>query len=401
MFINLCKMTTSKFLDAKEKKTILPRHIAGVLWGLAKIYSIGSTAFSEKNEKTPSNNLIKTILDYSLHYKFSRFTGQEVSMCVYSIAKLPSHFLNHSVLGLLLNSVHNKIEHFTSQGLSNVVYSLSSILTKLKQADKQGASANVTIETVVRPDTYILVLRTVIAKMSCFNAQEVSNVLLGIAKIGFSIVHRGAVESNGTSFVRLYAMLHEKVDAIAVKVLNNGSTQNVVNFLWALVKIEADDVVTQMIPFQKAPKSWDIEKLGFVHTLLNKCMKEVKPVEISMVLWALSRNVTFRYAYNNAQNKYSSFFAAIFSRLNSNKDLLNAQQLSTISMALARLNYSNGNRNQTLQFMHQNSILSLISRRASEIADDLSFQDIENILISSKKWIFCSSEKKSMDSRNC
>ena len=172
MFINLCKMTTSKFLDAKEKKTILPRHIAGVLWGLAKIYSIGSTAFSEKSEKTPSNSLIKTILDYSLHYKFSRFTGQEVSMCVYSIAKLPSHFLNHSVLGLLLNCVHNKIEHFTSQGLSNVVYSLSSILTKLKQADKQGASANVTIETVVRPDTYILVLRTVIAVMSCFNAQE-------------------------------------------------------------------------------------------------------------------------------------------------------------------------------------------------------------------------------------
>ena len=106
--------------------------------GLAKIYSIGSTAFSEKSEKTPSNNLIKTILDYSLHYKFSRFTGQEVSMCVYSIAKLPSHFLNHAVLGFLLNSVHNKIEHFTSQGLSNVVYSLSSILTKLKQAYKQG-----------------------------------------------------------------------------------------------------------------------------------------------------------------------------------------------------------------------------------------------------------------------
>ena len=81
------------------------------------------------------------------------------------------------------------------------------------------------------------------------------------------------MESNRSSFVRLYAMLHEKVDTVAVKVLNNGSTQNVVNFLWALVKIEADDVVTQMIPFQMAPKSWDIEKLGFIHTLFNKCMK--------------------------------------------------------------------------------------------------------------------------------
>ena len=382
MFINLCKITTSKFLDAKEKKTILPRHIAGVLWGLAKIYSVGSTAFSEKSEKNPTNNLIKTILDYSLHYKFSRFAGQEISMCVYGIAKLPSHFLRHAVLGLLMNSVHNKIEHFTSQGLSNVVYSLSIILTKIKALSNQGVNA----EAVVRPDTYILVLRTVIAKMSLFNAQEVSNVLLGIAKIGFSIVHRGAVGSNGSSFARLYTMLHDKVDAVATKVLNSGSTQNVVNFLWAMVKIESDEVVTQQIPFQQAPKSWDIERLGFVNTLFKKCLKEIKPMEISMILWAFSRNVTFRHACNNAQHKYNGFFAAIFSILNSNKDLLNAQQLSTVAMALARLNYSNGNesKSSTTHALH-NSILSLISRRASEILEDLSFQDLENILISLEK----------------
>ena len=55
-------------MSEKDNKTILPRHISGVLWGMAKAISTDRTIAN--NNIKEANGLIQTILDYTLQYKY-------------------------------------------------------------------------------------------------------------------------------------------------------------------------------------------------------------------------------------------------------------------------------------------------------------------------------------------
>ena len=406
MFSQLCNITKTKFLDEKDKKSILSRHIAGVMWGLAKILTADGTIIN-RNTRKIANDTIKIILDYSLKYKFSRFTGQEISMCIYAVGKLPPQFSNHAALRLLFIAVENKINNaFNSQGLANIIYSLSAIF--MNSMSMLSTSSN---NFVLSHDTYLVLLKTVIEKLSSFNPQEFSNTLSGIAKIGFSIVYNrprisnvngnnysNTITTNLQVLTSIYNKLHEKIDKEVKKIIHKCSAQNIVNILWALVKIESDLIVTEKIPFDQLPEAWDIEKLGLINILLKpNIMNDLKPLEISMIFWSLSRNMTFRHAYiNNNNDKYHDFFDKMFEKIMMYKDRLSSQQISTISMGLARLNYksilsssfsssySSSSSSSSANNCSEN-ILKTLSSSALNVISEFTFQDLENCLVSLEK----------------
>jgi hypothetical protein len=403
MFNKLCSLTRIIFMSEKDNKTILPRHISGVLWGIAKVTSTDRTIAN--NNIKEASGLIQTILDYTLQYKYSRFSGQEISMCIYSLGKLSPQFSNHPAIGLLFVAVENKINQFNTQGLANIIYSLSAILMSTSNSyatstDSKNQINSKNLEAGISRDTYLLLLDRVILKLKDFNPQEFSNTLSGIAKIGFSIIFSGNrnVKSSSSAelLITLYNKVHNKIDDEVQKVLNECSAQNTVNILWALVKIESDDIINKKIPFQKLPKAFDIEKLGFIKKIL-KNQAELKTLEISMIFWSLSRNSVFRHAYVSNNKAYEIFFSKLFEKIIMLEDQLNSQQISTISMSLARLNFSNSNEvpANTVKFLSSssqhndnkwsNNILKTLSKSALSVMSEFTFQDLENCLISLEK----------------
>ena len=77
-------------------------------------------------------------------------------------------------------------------------------------------------------------------------------------------------------------------------------------------------------PTEAKLEAWDIEKLGLINILLKpNIMNDLKPLEISMIFYSLSRNMTFRHAYiNNNNDKYHDFFDKMFEKIMMYKDRL-------------------------------------------------------------------------------
>ena len=104
----------------------------------------------------------------------------------------------------------------------------------------------------------------------------------------------------------------------------------------------------------------------------------------------------FIFELNNNNDKYHDFFDKMFEKIMMYKDRLSSQQISTISMGLARLNYksilsssfsssySSSSSSSSANNCSEN-ILKTLSSSALNVISEFTFQDLENCLVSLEK----------------